>query len=82
MDDLISRQAAIDAIYKAFKEHAFQTPTKYDVCRVINKLPSAEPQKCFLCDKDDVYAPCGARVGTEEQARALLDDGERRTDEN
>ena len=44
------------------------------VFEVNAQMNERKRKACALCDDDDVYTPCGIRIGTEEQARALLDD--------
>ena len=59
MEDLISKQAAIDAVEDYFGGLPIQG--RYDILQIIKRLPSAEPQivrcgECWRRNKED-YCP-------------------------
>ena len=87
MDDLISRQAAIDAIKKAMCEDGFRSSTAI-AYEIIRHLPSAQPE-IIRCKDCKFYTEMRTDLKTgicSLACRHLGDDGfcseaERRTDE-
>ena len=78
MDDLISRQAAIDAVHEAWMDGAYYTKTM----NALKNLPSAQPEiiRCKECKWKQ-----GAECVRFAEVRPFPDDfcsrAERRTDE-
>ena len=74
MDDLISRQAAIDAVYKCTDIFITNLPVmvdKADAYKALAELPSAQLDPCDVCaykdDCGDMRIYCPAERRTDEQ---------------
>ena len=50
MDDLISRQAAIDAVIELWANKPFENPALVEIRDCIADLPSAQPDIVYCCD--------------------------------
>ena len=86
MSDLISRQAAIDAVNAHYDDEYFNF---YTVMDILKQLPSAQPEiiRCKDCEygeQDEVgrwfCRSLGCQIGNEDGS-GYCADAERRTDE-
>lgn len=60
MDDLISRQAAIDALAREDNKHPFRNMKFSEIAKCVRELPSAQPDRWIPCserlpDKPNMY---------------------------
>ena len=81
MDDLISRQAAIDALDKRFDNIPIEQTTEIlQLRRDLRQLPSAQPEIIYCKDcKHYKYGMC-MKICANKSTNGFCDWGERRTE--